>query len=126
MYQQDPVGSVFSPVSENVTCAGKAGGNGPVVSAAHLDMDGATVLSGYDRERVCVPNLCDCGWDDCCYFQLLDACGTTRKPFRICNYNLLLVAAIHRARDGRPTAVLLSAAHGHALVLLTSYPPFQR
>lgn len=33
----------------------------------HLDIDEATHLSGYDRERVCVPQICDCQKDGCRY-----------------------------------------------------------
>ena len=31
----------------------------------HLDLDLAPHLSGYDRERICVPQTCDCGKTDC-------------------------------------------------------------
>ena len=33
----------------------------------HLDLDMAPHLSGYDRERICVPPTCDCGKTECRY-----------------------------------------------------------
>lgn len=83
-----------------------------------LDMDGTAGLSGYDRERVCVPGLCDCGWDDCRYLRFLDTCGRLGYPFQICNHNLLLADAIHRARGGRsilPEYAALAVDEAHKL-----------
>ena len=54
-----------------------------------LDMDGAQHLSGYDRERVCVPSFCDCDDLDCRYQRFLKRCDTDRHIFQICNHNLL-------------------------------------
>ena len=82
----------------------------------HLDMDEALHLSGYDRERVCVPKACDCEDEDCRYRRFLERCETGRYPFQICNHNLLLADYIHR-RDGRRPilpnhcAVILDEAH---------------
>ena len=81
-----------------------------------LDMDGVSALSGYDRERICVPGLCDCHRDGCRYLSFLDACGGAGYQFQICNHNLLLADAIHRARGGRPilpehAALVMDEAH---------------
>lgn len=35
----------------------------------HLDLDMAPHLSGYDRERICVPPTCDCGKTECRYLE---------------------------------------------------------
>lgn len=67
-----------------------------------LDMDGAQHLSGYDRERVCVPSFCDCDDLDCRYQRFLKRCDTDRHIFQICNHNLLLADAIHRSQGKRP------------------------
>ena len=67
-----------------------------------LDMDGAQHLSGYDRERVCVPPFCDCDDLDCRYQRFLKRCDTDRHIFQICNHNLLLADAIHRSQGKRP------------------------
>lgn len=68
----------------------------------HLDLDMAVHLSGYDRERVCVPQICDCGHGDCRYLCFMDACDSGRYQFQICNHNLLLADAIHRSTGKRP------------------------
>ena len=61
-----------------------------------LDIDEATHLSGYDRERVCVPRICECQREGCRYRAFLEDCGSGRYLFQICNHNLLLADAIHR------------------------------
>lgn len=81
-----------------------------------LDMDAAAHLSGYDRERVCVPQICDCGQEDCRYRKFLEHCGTTAYPFQICNHNLLLADAIHRGMGRTPIlpdacAIIIDEAH---------------
>ena len=53
-----------------------------------LDMDNVPHLSGYDRERVCVPQFCDCGHQDCRYKRFLNRCDAERYVFQICNHNL--------------------------------------
>ena len=68
----------------------------------HLDLDLAIHLSGYDRERVCVPQICDCGRCDCRYLCFMDVCDSGRYQFQICNHNLLLADAIHRSTGKRP------------------------
>lgn len=42
----------------------------------HLDLDMAPHLSGYDRERICVPPTCDCGKTECRYLCYLDVCAS--------------------------------------------------
>ena len=66
-----------------------------------LDMDKVPHLSGYDRERVCVPHICDCGHQDCRYRRFLKRCDDDRYVFQICNHNLLLADAIHRSQGRR-------------------------
>lgn len=68
----------------------------------HLDMDMAAHLSGYDRERVCVPQICDCGHEGCRYNLFLEMCDSDYTHFQICNHNLLLADAIHRSVRRRP------------------------
>lgn len=68
----------------------------------HLDLDMAIHLSSYDRERVCVPQICDCGQDGCRYLCFMDVCASGRYQFQICNHNLLLADAIHRSTGKRP------------------------
>lgn len=66
-----------------------------------LDMDKVPHLSGYDRERVCVPQFCDCDHQDCRYRRFLKRCDDDRHVFQICNHNLLLADAIHRSQGRR-------------------------
>ena len=66
-----------------------------------LDMDEAAHLSGYDRERVCVPQTCDCQRESCRYLLFLERCDTGLFLFQICNHNLLLADAIHRSSGRR-------------------------
>lgn len=82
----------------------------------HLDMDMAEHLSGYDRERVQVPQVCDCGREDCRYLCFQQVCDTDRYLFQICNHNLLLADAIHRSIGRRPllpeySVLIMDEAH---------------
>ena len=56
----------------------------------HLDLDMAEHLSGYDRERVHVPQVCDCGQESCRYLCFMEVCASARYQVQICNHNLLL------------------------------------
>ena len=81
-----------------------------------LDADEAVHLSGYDRERVCVPQVCDCKRDSCRYRAFLEHCGSAQFTFQICNHNLLLADAIHRSTGRRPIlpdscAIIVDEAH---------------
>ena len=81
-----------------------------------LDMDEAAHLSGYDRERVCVPRICDCGREDCRYHAFLEDCDSGHYLFHICNHNLLLADAIHRGSGREPIlpdacALVVDEAH---------------
>ena len=81
-----------------------------------LDMDKVPHLSGYDRERVCVPQFCDCDHQDCRYKRLLKRCDADRYVFQICNHNLLLADAIHRSQGKRPifpehSIIIVDEAH---------------
>lgn len=81
-----------------------------------LDMDGMSHLSSFDRERVCVPKVCDCKLEDCRYRVFLEGCGSEEFAFQICNHNLLLADAIHRGTGREPIlpdacAVIIDEAH---------------
>ena len=81
-----------------------------------LDMSEAAHLSHYDRERVCVPQICDCGRETCRYLAFLEDCNSGRYLFQICNHNLLLADAIHRGSGRRPIlpdacALIVDEAH---------------
>lgn len=82
----------------------------------HLDLDMAPHLSGYDRERICVPPTCDCGKTECRYLCYLDVCVSERYAIQVCNHNLLLADAIHRGSGKRPIlpdscAIVMDEAH---------------
>lgn len=82
----------------------------------HLDADQAPHLSQYDRNRVCVPQVCDCRRDGCRYLCYMEACNSDRYLFQICNHNLLLADAIHRGSGHRPIlpdvgALIIDEAH---------------
>ena len=82
----------------------------------HLDADQAPHLSQYDRNRVCVPTICDCRRDGCRYLCYMEACNSDRYLFQICNHNLLLADAIHRGSGHRPIlpdvgALIIDEAH---------------
>lgn len=81
-----------------------------------LDMDRVSHLSGYDRERVCVPQFCDCDHQDCRYKRFLKRCDADRYVFQICNHNLLLADAIHHSQGKRPifpehSVIIVDEAH---------------
>ena len=81
-----------------------------------LDMDKVPYLSGYDRERVCVPQICDCSHQDCRYRRFLKRCDDDRYVFQICNHNLLLADAIHRSQGRHPilpehSVIIVDEAH---------------
>lgn len=91
-------------------------GNALLSLREKLDLDEAPRLSGYDRERVCVPKVCDCGQENCRYRTFLDNCDAGQYPFQICNHNLLLADAIHRRTGRQPIlpdslAVIIDEAH---------------
>ncbi len=91
-------------------------GNALLSLREKLDLDEAPRLSGYDRERVCVPGVCDCQREDCRYHAFLDNCDAGQYPFQICNHNLLLADAIHRGTGRQPIlpdslAIIIDEAH---------------
>ena len=91
-------------------------GNALLSLREKLDLDEAPRLSGYDRERVCVPRVCDCGQENCRYRAFLDSCDAGQYPFQICNHNLLLADAIHQRTGRQPIlpdslAVIIDEAH---------------
>ena len=100
----------------NLMKKNKAAANALISLLMRLDADGEERLSGYDRERVCVPQVCDCHRSTCRYLAFLNECEVKRYPFQICNHNLLLADAIHRNTGRRsllPTgcAVVIDEAH---------------
>ena len=81
-----------------------------------LDVSEAAHLSHYDRERVCVPQTCDCQRESCRYRSFLEDCDTGQYLFQICNHNLLLADVIHRSSGCRPIlpdtcALIVDEAH---------------
>lgn len=81
-----------------------------------LDADEAEHLSGYDRERICVPHACDCQKKKCRYQRFLEDCESDLYQFQICNHNLLMADAIHRRTGLKPilpfpSAVIMDEAH---------------
>ncbi len=81
-----------------------------------LDMDEIAHLSHYDRERVCVPQICNCSQETCRYRFFLEKCDSGRYLFQICNHNLLLADAIHRGSGRKPIlpdtcALIVDEAH---------------
>ena len=91
-------------------------GNALLALRNELDMDEIAHLSGYDRERVCVPQICDCSQETCRYRSFLEKCDSGRYLFQICNHNLLLADAIHRGSGRRPIlpdtcALIVDEAH---------------
>ena len=100
----------------NVVKKNKAAANALLSLRKRLDMDGAEHLSGYDRTRVCVPQICDCRQNDCRYLAFLRECEARRYAFQICNHNLLIADAIRREEGGKPIlrascAVMIDEAH---------------
>ena len=93
-------------------------GNALLALRNELDMDEIAHLSGYDRERVCVPRICDCSRETCRYRSFLEKCDSGRYLFQICNHNLLLADAIHRGSGRRsilPDTCALIADEAHKL-----------
>ena len=91
-------------------------GNALLALRNELDMDEIAHLSGYDRERVCVPQICDCSQETCRYRSFLEKCDFGRYLFQICNHNLLLADAIHRGSGRKPIlpdtcALIVDEAH---------------
>ena len=94
----------------------KAAANALASLLVDLDVDQAERLSGYDRERVCVPQCCDCRRSTCRYLAFLQECATRQFAFQICNHNLLLADAMRRGTNHRPIlpdscAVVIDEAH---------------
>lgn len=73
-----------------------------------LDMDMVPHLSNYDKERVCVPTMCDCHSQDCRYKNFLRSCKSGKYRIQICNHNLLMADLIRRAH--RKPAILPDSA----------------
>ncbi len=91
-------------------------GNALLALRNELDMDEITHLSHYDRERVCVPQICNCSRETCRYRFFLEKCDSGRYLFQICNHNLLLADAIHRGSGRKPIlpdacALIVDEAH---------------
>ena len=81
-----------------------------------LDLDQLSVMSSYDRERICVPKRCNCRRKDCRYRCFLDACQSGQYTVQICNHNLLLADLIHRSQKKKPllpdsAAIIIDEAH---------------
>ena len=73
-----------------------------------IDLDAVQHLSGYDRDRVCVPQTCHCQRLHCRYRSFLEECSSDRYAFQICNHNLLLADAMRR--EGHRRAILTDSS----------------
>ncbi len=83
-----------------------------------LDIDTAKFLSEYDVEQIHVPERCDCRKNNCRYQLFVKSCGLGRYLFQICNHNLLLADAIHRASGHKtilPDSAVLIIDEAHKL-----------
>ena len=70
-----------------------------------VDLDEAAGLSGYDRARVCVPEVCpqSCPMREICRYQeFLKQAKSESIDIQICNHNYLLADAMHRQQGVRP------------------------
>ena len=81
-----------------------------------IDLDKTAHLSGYDRNQVSVPSVCDCRLSDCRYRQFVRESKSPGYLFQICNHNFLLADAVHRCRDIAPLlpdcrAIIIDEAH---------------
>ena len=100
----------------NFTKKNREAGNALKALLTELDTNKVNHLSEYDRELVCVPQVCDCKRKYCRYRDFLEDCGSDRFLFHICNHNLLLADAIHRGDGRRPIlpdsgTVIIDEAH---------------
>ncbi|MBQ9345966.1 MAG: ATP-dependent DNA helicase [Oscillibacter sp.] len=74
-------------------------------------------LSGYDRQAVCVPKVCQCTRQSCRYKIYLENCKSNRFLFHITNHNLLLADAKLRMHGGAShilpdsCAIIIDEAH---------------
>lgn len=70
-----------------------------------VDLDEAAGFSGYDRARVCVPEVCpqSCPMREICRYQeFLKQAKSEGIDVQICNHNYLLADAMHRQQEMRP------------------------
>lgn len=70
-----------------------------------VDLDEAAGLSGYDRARVCVPEVCpqSCPMREICRYQeFLKQAKSEDIDIQICNHNYLLADAMHRQQEMHP------------------------
>ena len=94
----------------------KAAANALVSLKVCLDLESVAHLTRYDKEHVCVPQVCDCHASGCRYRAFLQECNRRLYSFQICNHNLLLADAMHREADQRPVlpnscALIVDEAH---------------
>ncbi len=92
-----------------------------------LDMDGVPHLSGYDRERVCVPQVCDCEQQGLPLSErFLETCDSgSISCSRSATIILLLADAIHRSR-GKTTLSSRSTASSSWMKPISSRKPHGR
>ena len=79
-------------------------GNALLSLHERLDLDEASRLSGYDRERVCVPKVCDCQRENCRYRSFLDSCDAGQYPFQLPNLQPQSSAGGCHPSEDRPSA----------------------
>ena len=84
-----------------------------------LDLDKLSVLSGFDRRQICVPEQCPrlCPTRSRCRYQrYLRESNGPDVSIQVCNHNYLLADALHRQNGWRPLlrdyqAVVIDEAH---------------
>jgi ATP-dependent DNA helicase DinG len=83
-----------------------------------LDIDAVKHISKHNLEQIHVPEYCDCRGNNCRYQLFVKSCGLNRYLFQICNHNLLLADAIHRASGHKtilPDSAVLIIDEAHKL-----------
>jgi ATP-dependent DNA helicase DinG len=86
----------------NLSRKNQRSGSALLALRGRLDLSETPHLSRYDRERVCVPKVCNCQRKSCRYASFLEDCNSGQYLFQICNHNLLLADSIHRSSGRRP------------------------
>ena len=81
-----------------------------------VDMDNVKGLPAYEKSNICVPTVCQCRLNTCQYKQYIAQRNSLLYLFQVCNHNLLIADAIHKA-DGKASilpescAVIVDEAH---------------
>ena len=74
-----------------------------------VDMDNVKGLPAYEKSNICVPTVCQCHLNTCQYKQYIAQRNSLLYLFQVCNHNLLIADAIHKA-DGKASILPESCA----------------